>query len=333
LPEMNTIEVADLEAFVNVVRDKSFTKAAERLGTRKAHLSRVVSRLEGRLGARLLQRTTRSLSLTELGREVYERATGILAAIDETVRVVQKTQELPRGTLRVTCGAEFGLLAVNAWIAAYLAKYPEVGVEADLTNRVVDVVHEGFDVAVRVGALDDSGLSARKLGDIRYGLFVAPSYLKQRRAPRSPEELRSHALVLSTQTQKSRGRWELTRGDERLMLAASPRLLVNTHMAVRDAAVRGVGIGLLPEFQAQPFVEKGTLRRVMPGWGREAVPVYAVYPSSLFLTPKVRAFVDEAVVGFSQLIAEAALAVAARERGRRTSDRIPADPKAPRSRG
>lgn len=168
------------------------------------------------------------MSLTELGREVYERATGILAAIDETVRVVQKTQELPRGTLRVTCGVEFGLLAANDWIAAYLAKYPEVSVEADLTNRVVDVVQEGFDVAIRVGVLNDSGLSARKLGDIRYGLFVAPSYMKHKRAPRSPEELRSHALVLSPQTQKSRGTWELTRADQRFVLAASPRLLVNT---------------------------------------------------------------------------------------------------------
>jgi LysR family transcriptional regulator, regulator for bpeEF and oprC len=300
---MNTIEVAELEAFVSVVRDGSFTKAAERLGTRKAHLSRVVSRLEARLGARLLQRTTRSLSLTEPGREVYERATGILTAIDETVRVVQRTQEAPRGTLRVTCGVEFGLLAVNDWIATYLAKYPEVSVEADLTNRVVDVVHEGFDVAVRVGALDDSHLSARKLGDVDYGLFVAPSYLTHTRAPRTLEELQLHALVLSTQTRTSRGKWELTRGDERLMLAAYPRLLVNTHVAVRDAVLRGVGIGLMPRFQARPFTVTGALREVLPGLGREPVPVHAVYPSRLFLTPKVRAFIDEAVLGFAALIA------------------------------
>lgn len=300
---LTTIEVADLDAFVHVVHDKSFTKAAERLSTGKAHLSRVVSRLEARLGARLLQRTTRSLSLTELGREVHERATRILAAIDETVRVVQRTQELPRGSLRVTCGVEFGLLAVNDWIAAYLARYPEVSVEADLTNRVVDVVHEGFDVAIRVGALDDSGLSARRLGDIRYGLFAAPSYTKHNRAPRSPEELRSHALVLSNQTQKSRGRWELTRGDDRFGLTASPRLLVNTHMAVRDAVVRGVGVGLLPVFQALPLVSSGALVQVLPGWERDPVPVHAVYPSSVFLTPKVRAFVDECVLGFAAIVA------------------------------
>ena len=287
---------------MSVVGDGSFTRAAARLGTRKAHLSRVVSRLESRLGARLLQRSTRSLSLTELGREVHERATGILRAIEETARVVQRTHEAPRGTLRVTCGVEFGLLAVNDWIATYLAKYPEASIEADLTNRVVDVVHEGFDVAVRVGALEDSDLSARKLGDIEYGFFVAPGYLKRLRPPRSLEELRSHALVLSTQTQKSRGKWELTRGGDRLTLAATPRLVVNTHMAVREAVRRGVGIGLLPLFQALPLTESGALLPIMSGWGREPVPVHAVYPSSRFLTPKVRAFIDEAVDGFASLV-------------------------------
>jgi LysR family transcriptional regulator, regulator for bpeEF and oprC len=299
---MKTIDVPELEAFVNVVRDGSFTKAADRMGTRKAHLSRVVSRLEARLGARLLQRTTRSLALTELGREVCERAVAILTAIDETVRAVQKTQEVPSGTLRITCGVEFGLLAVNEWVGAYLAKYPEVRVEADFTNRVVDVVHEGFDVSVRVGPLEDSGLAARKLGEITYGLFASPSYVKEHGIPRTAEQLNAYDLVLSTQTRRGRGKWELTRGAARLTLTAVPRLLVNTHMAVRDAVLRGVGIGLLPTFQAQPFVTSGALRPILDGWARDSVPVHAVYPSSLFLAPKVRAFVDEAVAGFGRLV-------------------------------
>ena len=301
---MNTIEVAELTAFVGVVRDGSFTKAAERMGTRKAHLSRVVSRLEAHLGARLLQRTTRSLALTELGGEVYERAVRILAALDETVRVVQKTQEVPRGTLRITCGVEFGLIAVSDWIGAYLTKYRDVRVETDFTNRIVDTVHEGFDVAIRVGNLDDSGLAARKLGNVSYGFFAAPNYLTNRRAPRSPDDLMLHDLVLSTQTRQGRGKWELTRGAERSTLAATPRLLVNTHMAVRDALLQGLGIGLLPRFQARPFVEQGALRPVLKEWGRAPVPVHAVYASALFLSPKVRAFVDEAVVGFERVVSK-----------------------------
>jgi DNA-binding transcriptional LysR family regulator len=299
---MDTIDSEALRAFVAVAEAGSFTRAAEQLRTRKAHLSRVVSRLEARLGARLLQRTTRSLALTEVGRDVFERSVGILVAMEETLRVVRHTQAAPAGTLRVTSGYEFGVLVVGRLVERYLERYTGVRVEAELTNRIVDLVHEGFDVGVRVGPLEDSGLAQRKLGQVGYGLFAAPRYLARRRPPRRVDDLRKHDLVLSTQTRRGPGVWELVRKDERRALPLTPRLLVSTHMAARDAAVAGAGIALLPAFQARPHVESGELTPVLPGWGRDPAPVHAIFPSTRFLDPKVRAFVDLALECFDALV-------------------------------
>jgi DNA-binding transcriptional LysR family regulator len=138
----------------------------------------VVSRLEKKLGARLLQRSTRSLAVTEVGRELYERAVGILSALDETEAMIQRTHAEPQGVLRLTCGVELGLLVVNPWIRAYLERYPQVRIDADFSDRIVDLIHEGFDLAVRVGELADSSLSARSLGAITYALYASPKYLR-----------------------------------------------------------------------------------------------------------------------------------------------------------
>jgi len=158
--------ISELNAFAKVVQTGSFTRAAESLGTQKAYLSRVVANLEQKLGARLLVRTTRSLSLTEVGREVFERAVGILGAVDDVQRLTQKMVAEPRGTLRLTCGVEFGMIAVSRWIGHYLKRYPQVSVESDFTGRIVDLVHEGFDLAIRIGPLTESSLAARRLGEL-----------------------------------------------------------------------------------------------------------------------------------------------------------------------
>jgi len=161
------MDITALQAFVKVVQTGSFTRAADALHTQKAYLSRVVTQLEKELGARLLERTTRSLSLTEIGREFFERAVGILASVEDAQRAVQKAQGEPRGVLKLTCGVEFGMIAVSGWIAAYLERYPQVRVDGEFTGRIVDIVHEGFDLAIRVGPLADSTLTARKLGELR----------------------------------------------------------------------------------------------------------------------------------------------------------------------
>jgi LysR family transcriptional regulator for bpeEF and oprC len=285
-----TIALEDLTVFVAVVRAGSFTGAARTLGTQKAHASRVVSRLEKRLAVRLLQRSTRSLAVTEVGRELYERAVGILSALDETQAVIQRTQAEPRGVLRLTCGVEFGLLVVNRWIRGYLERYPLVRVEADFSDRLVDLIHEGFDLAIRVGDLADSNLSARSLGAISYALYASPEYLGRHAAPKRPEDLISHDLIMFAAA--SPPAWRLVDANRHINIEARARLVVNNHVCARDATVDGLGIALLPRFQAAPFVNEGRLVEILPGWTRTPAPVHAIFASSRYLTPKVRAFID-----------------------------------------
>lgn len=293
------MELVELKTFVKVVQAGSFTRAAEALGSQKAQVSRVVSKLEHRLGARLLERSTRALSLTDLGREVFERAVGILGAADEVQRLSQQMHAEPRGTLRLTCGVEFGLIAVSQWVSDYLHRYPQVRVEADLTGRVVDLVHEGFDLAIRIGSLADSGLAARKLGDIHYGLYAAPDYLARRGRPEHPEALAQHELLYFSGGSNP-GYWLLCRGTESVRVAlATPRLHINNSLALREAALAGLGIARLPQLLASPLPPGAKLSPVLPDWQLPALPVHAVFAGLRYLTPKVRAFIDLAAQAFT----------------------------------
>jgi LysR family transcriptional regulator, regulator for bpeEF and oprC len=283
----------ELATFVAVVRAESFTGAARTLGLQRAQVSRVISRLERKLGARLLQRSTRSVAVTELGRELYQRSTTILSAIDETQAIIQRRQAEPQGVLRLTCGVEFGQLVVNGWIRNFLKRYPAVQVDAYFTERVVDFIHEGFDLAIRVGHLADSSLFARSLGAIRYALYASPGYLKERSVPKHPQDLISHDLIMFVMAGGgATPGWHLENNGDRADVATPARLVVNNHVSARDAAADGLGVALLPCFQAVPFVEAGHLAEVLPGWTRAPVPVHAVFGSSRYLTPKVRAFID-----------------------------------------
>lgn len=294
------MELQELSAFVKVVQTGSFTRAAESLGTQKAHLSRVITQLEKKLGVRLLERSTRSLSLTEVGREMFERAVGILGAVDDAKRTAQKTQAEPRGVLKLTCGVEFGMVAVSRWIADYLQRYPQVQVHAEFTGRLVDLVHEGFDLAIRVGNLPDSSLAARKLGDLEYGLFASSTYLARRGVPLVPDDLAHHDRLAFSGGSHSRS-WRLqskTHALEPSLVETAPRLIVNNSFAVRDAAEQGLGIAQLPLVLVEPQLSQGLLVPVLPEWRPPDVPVHAVFPSARYLTPKVRAFIELGVEAF-----------------------------------
>lgn len=288
------MDLPSLQAFVKVVQTGSFTRAAEALNTQKAHLSRVVSQLERELGVRLLARTTRALSLTEVGREFFERSMGILASVDDARQTVQRAQGEPRGTLKLTCGVEFGMMAVNGWIARYLQRHPQVRVDADFTGRVVDLVHEGFDLAIRVGPLADSTLTARKLGEIAYGLFAAPDHVARCGLPAHPSELQAHDL-LAFASGGERVTLKLSHGAQQERVIAQPRLRANNVFAVRDAAVAGLGVAQLPLIVAADALRTGQLRAVLPDWSPPSVPVNAVFASARYLSAKVRAFVDLAL--------------------------------------
>lgn len=288
-----------LRIYVKVIETGSFTEAAERLDTPRSHVSRVVAQLEAELGVVLLERTTRARSITEAGREVYERALGILGAVDETLRATQRIHEEPRGLLRLSCSVEFGMVALGAWIEEYLARWPKVAVEAEYTSREPDLVHEGFDLAIRSGPLPDSRLVARELGRFEYGLFASPQYLQRRGSPASPAELEQHDLVFFTGGAVKAG-WTLQHPQHAAPVAvkASARLRVNAGTAVRNALVEGLGIGQLPWVMADDAVAQGQLAAVLAPWQPAAVAVHAVYPSSRYLTPKVRAFIELALARF-----------------------------------
>lgn len=288
------MDLPALQAFVKVVQTGSFTRAADALNTQKARLSRVVSQLEKELGVRLLERTTRALSLTEVGREFFERSVGILASVEDAQRAIQHSQGESRGTLRLTCGVEFGMIAVSSWIDRYLQRHPQVRVDADFTSRIVDIVHEGFDLAIRVGPLAGSTLAARKLGELSYGLFASPDYLARRSAPTYPADLTEHD-ILTFAGGSHQARWSLLQDSQQEHVELTPRLKANNVFAVRDAAIAGLGVAQLPLIVANPPLHAGRLQPVLANWSLPTVPVHAVFASARYLTPKVRSFIDLAV--------------------------------------
>ncbi len=283
-----------LKIFVKVVQAGSFTRAAELLEMQKSYVSRVVASLEAELAVKLIERTTRALSVTEVGKEIYERALGITTAVEETSQAALNVQGEPRGSLRLTCGVEFGQLAVGHWVDEYLSRYPDVAVDADYTSRVVDIVHEGFDLAIRIGKLEESRLVARKLGELDYGVFAAPAYLERAGAPMTLDDLRSHSLIMFSSGAHRKG-WSFSRAGspgDLVRFEANARLFVNNAFAVRDAVLHGLGISVLPLLIARDGMAAGQLVPLLPEWHVSTAPVFAVYPSSRYLSPKVRAFVD-----------------------------------------
>jgi LysR family transcriptional regulator, regulator for bpeEF and oprC len=289
-----------LKILVKVVQVGSFTRAAAALGTQKSYVSRVIAQLEAELGAKLLQRTTRAVSVTEVGREVFERAVGILGAVEETTQLVHKAKREPAGLLRLTCGVEFGMLAVGRWVDEYLEHNPLVTADVEYTSRVLDLVHEGFDLAIRVGRVQESRLVARPLGQLEYALFACPRYLARQGRPGTPQQLREHSLVMFSGGAQGRGWTLLPGGVERdaVKVDGPARLRVNNSFTVRDALLHSMGIGQLPLLIAMEGLAAKRLVPVLPEWRPPAVPVHAVYPSNRYLSPKVRAFVDLALARF-----------------------------------
>lgn len=288
------MELHELRAFVKIVQLGSITRAAQALGTGKAHLSRTLAGLEARLQARLIQRSTRSLGLTEVGREFFERAVGILRSLEEAEISVQKTNQQPSGRLTLTCGPEFGTLRVNNWINGFLQEHPQVSVRAEYTGRVVDLIHEGFDLAIRLGELRDSTLAARKLGSIDYGYFASEGYLARRGAPRHPRDLPGHDLLTFT-LGGARNEWTFSRDGESLEIPHDGRLAVNNVFALRDAAIAGLGIARLPFIVACEGVGSVKLLRLFADWQTPSVDTHAVFASSRYLSPNVRGFIDHAI--------------------------------------
>lgn len=283
------MDVNEMVVFARVVQAGSFTTAAAKLGMAKSTVSRKVSELEERLKSRLLQRTTRKLSLTEAGRTYYDYCARIAAEIEDAERAVSRLQETPRGLLRVTApvNAEF----LGPIVADFLKRYPEIRLELLCTTRAVDLVEESFDVAIRAGALADSMLIARTLGNAPWHLVATPGYLKKHGRPRSPEDLKKHDCLLFGGG-RNPVELRLENGDVSVQLALFARMIVSDMAILQTVANAGLGIAILPAMRSVQELRTGRLKRVLPEWNPPSTPVHVVYPSSRHLSPIVKTFLD-----------------------------------------
>jgi DNA-binding transcriptional LysR family regulator len=283
--------VSAMRVFTSVVEAESFAGAAEKLDLSRGMATRYVAQLEAHLGVRLLNRTTRRLSLTEAGSDYYQRATQVLAMIEEAETSAAQNASVPRGTLRVTSSVIFGARHLGAAISAYLERHPQMQVDLSLNERVVDLVDEGFDLAIRVGARIDPGLVARRITPVRVLVCASPAYLKRHGTPESPEQLAKHNCLMYAHS-IHQGGWQLKRGREERRVPVTGNLRGNNGDALVSAAIEGLGVIFEPSFLVYEALREGKLVQLLPDWGSDEIWVFAVYPNRKFLAPKVRSFID-----------------------------------------
>jgi DNA-binding transcriptional LysR family regulator len=281
-----------MQAFVHVVEAGSFVRAAEKLGTSTSSTSRLIAELETHLGARLLNRTTRRLSLTETGQAYYERCVQLLADLDEAEAAAGAAAAAPSGRLKLTC--PYNLLAqpIAPALAEFGRRHPQVGFDVTVADRLVDLVDEGFDLAVRIGAPGGEQLVARRLGSTQLVACASPAYLAARGAPRAPADLAAHSALTYAYV-ASPFVWRLADAEGRQHeVRVGGSLHANSGELLVAAALAGMGIVFEPDFVVGPHLARGELRRVLPRYSGPKLDVWAVYPSRRHLSAKVRTFVD-----------------------------------------
>jgi len=289
-----------IQVFAQVVESGSFAKAAERLGLSTSATSRHVAELEAHLQTRLLNRTTRRVSLTESGRAFHERAVQLLADLEEAEQEAARAAVVPRGTIRLTTSVNFGVRHLAPAIADFLAQHAEVRFDVSLSDRVVDLVEEGFDLGVRIGTAGSENLVARKLGETRLVPCAAPAYLAAHGAPEVPEDLARHnCFTYEYVTPRDLWRFRDPSGRERAV-RISGTLHSNNGDLLAEAAARGAGIVFEPAFIVGPDVRAGRLVPLLQEFLPPPVPIYAVYPSRKHLSAKVRRFVEFLIARFAQ---------------------------------
>jgi DNA-binding transcriptional LysR family regulator len=283
--------LAAMAIFVRVVEDKGFSSAAQALGLSKSAVSKHVAALENRLGVRLLNRTTRRLSLTDAGTAYFERAQKIVAEAEEADREVAMHQTTPRGQLRVNAPMSFGVRHIAPAIPEFQAKHPEVLIDLTLNDRMVDLVDEGYDLAVRITRLADSSLVARKLAPFRRVICASPGYFRQHARPVRPQDLKNHNCLIYTLT-ASPEEWRLQGAQGVETVRVTGNLRCNNGDVLREALLAGVGIAPMPTFLVGDDLRSGKLEAVLMEWSDSQASINAVYPHGRLLQPKVRAFID-----------------------------------------
>jgi DNA-binding transcriptional LysR family regulator len=282
----------NMNAFIRVVEAGSISGAAERLGVAKSAVSRRLKELEEHLGVELFHRTTRRMNLTDTGRAFYHQSVRILEDILEAELATSQAHGTLKGRLKIALPSSFGLMHMGPAISGFSQAHPKIEFDLDFNDRVVDLIQEGFDLAIRIANLPDSSLIARRFAPIQFVMCASPVYLEQMGMPQSPDELRDHQCLVYSLLRDFEY-WHLTDSNgEEIRTKIHPYLKASTGEFLRDAAVEGLGIILLPSFIAYKEIERGALVPILKDYKLPQMDAYAIYPQTRHLSQRVRAFVD-----------------------------------------
>lgn len=303
---MKTLDpLAGISAFLAVARSLSFTRAAEDIGLSRATVGTQLQALEKRLGVRLLQRTTRAVSLTEAGTAYRDALSGLVAQIYEAERAAKSFQEDAIGRIRISAPLDFGIMHLAPAVADFLIANPGIAIELDYSYATVNLVEEGFDLAIRGTISVEPNIVTRQIGASPIVVCASPEYLAMRGKPEEPGDLSAHDCLHFSELRWGRI-WHFRRGDDEVRIPIVPRLEVNDGTTLRDAAVKGGGVTLLPMILVGQALREGRLTQILPSWSIATVPLHAVYPANRHIAHKVRAFVSflaERVAGHPDLTA------------------------------
>lgn len=288
-----------MNAFAKVVAAGSYAEAARRLGLTRSAVSKAVMELELLLSARLLDRTTRRVTPTEAGLAYYERCVSILADVEETEIQISRLHDEPRGVLKINAPMSFGILYLGDAVAQFMARYPELRIELVLSDRFIDPLEEGVDVTVRIGALGNSSLIARRLAPARRALVASPPYIERHGAPQTPQDLSAHRC-LAYGHMAAVHRWQLMQGAEVVAVQITSSLCSNNGEVLRTAALAGNGIANLPTFLVGPEIAAGRLTVVLPDNPPTELGIFALYAPNRYLAAKTRVFIDFLVARFGE---------------------------------
>lgn len=285
------LATVDLRLFAAIADQGGITAAARKLGLTKSLVSRELASIENRLGTRLVQRTTRRVSLTDTGELLAAYARRVVEEMENAEAAIEATRDHPRGDLKVSAPFSILRFAIVPRLAAFRAQYADVRLSLDASLRIVDLIEEGIDVAIRIGELPPSSLVARRLATTPIILVAAPAYVEQRGVPQVPSDLLTHEVV-NLRPDTGPDAWVLEASGARLSLTVKPSIAVHDPGLVLDLARQGLGIAPVPELYARQALASGDIVRVLPDYSRGTTPIHAVYPSRRILAPKVRAFVE-----------------------------------------
>jgi len=296
------VDPNDLLIFARVAELGSFSQAAQKLGLPKSTVSRRFATLEMQLGEKLMLRTTRRQTLTEFGLQLLEHARQVASEVDAVTALRERRQATPSGRLRVSMPSDFANLIMADTLAAFVALYPAIQLDMDLSPRRVDLLGEGFDVVVRMGNLpDDASLAARRLTVFSFGLYASPDYLAEHGEPLEPDDLSRHEAIRMLMANGEAASWTLTQGEQRWQGVPPGRASANAPELLIKLACAGAGIAAVPDYVAAPEVRRGALRRVLSGWCLPSHPAWAVFPERKLMPIKTRVFIDMLQTALAQV--------------------------------